>query len=293
MTTPAVFMAQVPARQPGWISLHVFIHDFARLSHFVRECLGGLELPMRSGCFFIRYWVGGPHVRLRFQVPEWRERIEERIRLYLRRHPVEGTLDPTRFYAVYHSYREAEPDWYWCESGSMHYIDYQPEPERYGGPVGLPLCEDYFAWDSNMVIRILHEQPDSACQSIMLGYCLVHLTVLRQLGLRSSYLRAVHGVASDGEIAAYAERFLQYDPQALPAGLLSARQQFRDRSYFQDYLPSLQARLHLLAHDLSVRHVEDIPRIFDALLHMSFNRIGIGPRRERTVRLTALYLEIQ
>ena len=55
----------------SWLSLHFFHHG--DLDRLLVECVGPLVLALkREGAiaesFFLRYWNGGPHIRLRLAV---------------------------------------------------------------------------------------------------------------------------------------------------------------------------------------------------------------------------------
>ncbi|PGP66465.1 hypothetical protein COA00_21855, partial [Bacillus cereus] len=54
-----------------WNSIHVFLHDSNNYHSFMEEDLNLFLQEMKKNklidkWFFIRYWEGGPHIRLRF-----------------------------------------------------------------------------------------------------------------------------------------------------------------------------------------------------------------------------------
>ena len=59
---------------PNWLSLHVFLSDPVRTERYLRERLHPAIQRWRADrlldrWFFIRYWEGGPHLRIRLAGP--------------------------------------------------------------------------------------------------------------------------------------------------------------------------------------------------------------------------------
>lgn len=145
-----------------WIAGHLFHADLDRVVQgFVRPLVVDLEAEgWITGFFFIRYGLGGPHVRLRIRPIREAERLavdrmegfaheflanevsdcsidEESIRL-----GNEATLknDPNEVD------RSVYPD------NSFHVRPFRPEVERYGGPNRIGLSLDFFTLSSLAVL---------------------------------------------------------------------------------------------------------------------------------------------
>lgn len=166
--------------RPGWISLHVFYAGDADplLTEWVRPMLPQLRADgLVTGWFFVRYWLEGPHVRLRLRpaadVPAdaVSATVEDDLSGFLARHPapdlpVGGTQEQHRalFVAEY-----GRPAWnrLYGRSGTMplrannsyRKVDYEPEYARYGGPHGMRLSEWHFEASSDLVLRLLADGP--------------------------------------------------------------------------------------------------------------------------------------
>lgn len=278
-----------------WTSLHIFIHDFARIDAFLREGLATLPAPVLRQSFFVRYWYGAPHVRLRFRGSQWRPMVESRLHEYLRAHPFVSTLDPGIYYVAYANHLATEvpstqqPAWY--ENGSIHEIPYVREVDRYGGQQGVRLAEKYFVWDSGAMLNLIGTERASTIEKIMLGYCLAHRAVLRELKLDLDHDATISALLPDVvERNVIADKAREKISAQVPT-LHALWRAWHAGQYFARYLLPLRQRLHALGTELIGREVVGVPAIFSSLLHMSFNRAGIPPIAEATIRWWAASLE--
>ncbi|WP_165521730.1 thiopeptide-type bacteriocin biosynthesis protein [Micromonospora zingiberis] len=161
----------------GWLSVHVFYASNANpmLVEGVRPLVDELrDEGLISRYFFIKYWMEGPHVRLRVLPapgvdPELvRARVDEAIAAFLRRRPALyevdseglGELYKQMFLAEYGQQRwdaEYGPTGVMPmrENNSAHHIPYEREYGRYGGPAGIELAEWHFEHSSDVVLDLL------------------------------------------------------------------------------------------------------------------------------------------
>lgn len=131
--------------QRAWLSGHFFYNN-----DLTSLLLDGL-LPWASTLlgkgvaeqfFFIRYAENGPHLRLRLLgvpnrlVSEAVPYLEEKAAAYFVQNPSVSRKD-------------APPDWQ--PNDSVVWITYEPEIERYGGPVAIRLAEQHFQASSEAV----------------------------------------------------------------------------------------------------------------------------------------------
>lgn len=275
---------------PAWTSLHVFIHDFARLDAFLCECLAGMPRAFLADAFFVRYWLGGPHVRIRFRNADAAPALEAHVRAWLARNAFASDLEPESYYRRFASQLHTEPRHYWHGNGELHYIPYEPEVARYGGPAGLAPCERFFVDDSNAILALLRGHAGAPMEKILLGCCLVHYEVLAQAGLLDAYLAACHDVAGLGELgAALRTRMGAALDRAMP-GLRAAGARYDAGAYFPTALAAYCDRLQRVCAALAGVSAPGVPAILHSLLHMSFNRAGVIPLREQSIRLFALAL---
>jgi thiopeptide-type bacteriocin biosynthesis protein len=206
--------------EPGhddWISLHVFYAANANpvLVQCVRPMVARLrERGLLAKWFFIRYWLEGPHVRIRLlpteprHAEELRRTAEEEIRAFLRRRPAlyeddrdrSGELYRNMFLAEYSQERWDElygPDGTmpFRDNNSVHAIAYEREFDRYGGPAAMALAESHFQESSETVLTLL-ETTNVHVRTVLLGQA-AQLT----MGLCFAFLR------DEERIAQFLERY--------------------------------------------------------------------------------------
>src|SRR5262249_37822695 len=141
----------------SWCSLHVYFHSDQ--DSLLVGCVDPLSRELKSRglislLFYLRYWRGGPHVRLRFLANgdccrETALKIAcDRISESLRLHPSSATIDR-------HTYRDIERQSARFENGTTDEGDlhannswtiekYEPELTKYGGSRGIAIAEQAF-----------------------------------------------------------------------------------------------------------------------------------------------------
>jgi len=146
----------------GWTSLHCFLHWSARdfdefLTGSVRPVLDGARADgALADWFYIRYWEGGPHLRLRARDV----RDPHRMRCLLARRVAASArpvLDLTRESFPPTARRQSA----WFSHGAVEEIEYRPETRRYGGPDALPVMERVFCRSTEIALDALAAAPQS------------------------------------------------------------------------------------------------------------------------------------
>lgn len=162
---------------PDWIAIHIF---YASDSNPVLvECLRPLVRQLQRDSlirryFFIKYWMEGPHVRLRLltTTPDYAEAVmavaEPQITQFLKRRPALYEVDHESIRPHYKQmfiaeYGEAAWIQSYGEEGQMPFrpnnshdvFPYEPEYGRYGGPEGVELAEWHFEHSSDVVLDLL------------------------------------------------------------------------------------------------------------------------------------------
>lgn len=114
-----------------------------------------MEEHLAEQFFFIRYWELGPHIRLRFKgescmlTGELKSRMETFFGDFFRKHP-----SPRREPA---EVRKLPKDRQWIDNNSLKFVPYEPEVQRYGGPVGILMAERQFEISSRAVLSVMEE----------------------------------------------------------------------------------------------------------------------------------------
>ena len=174
----------------GWLSLHVFYAANANpvLVHCVRPLVRRLrEQGLLRSWFFIRYWLEGPHVRLRLLPADAAAAgrvaaiAEQAIADFLRRRPAlyeedrnsSGDMYKNMFLAEYSQDRwdelyGADGEMPFRDNNSLAHIPYERELARYGGPEGMTLAEWHFEQSSELVVTLL-ETTNVHVRTVLLG----------------------------------------------------------------------------------------------------------------------------
>jgi thiopeptide-type bacteriocin biosynthesis protein len=174
----------------GWVSLHVYYNKDPR--PLLTDCIAPLIARLRAEellarYFFIRYFEGGLHVRLRLlpvdpgSVAPLKALAEAAIGRFLERRPCLISLPGTHMPSTFSRWFEFEygadtlREAYGSEglipyrpNNSLHYIDYRPEEDRYGGAGGVALAEEHFEASSDVALACLRE-TNSHVRTILLG----------------------------------------------------------------------------------------------------------------------------
>ena len=201
----------------GWISLHVFYA--ANANPVLVRCVRPLVADLRArgllrSWFFIRYWLEGPHVRLRLlpagpsAAAEVAATAQDALARFLRERPAlyeedrdsSGELYKNMFLAEYSQERwdelyGADGTMPFRDNNSVAPIPYERELSRYGGPVGMELAEWHFQESSEMVLTLL-ETTNVHVRTVLLGQA-AQLTA----ALCFAFL------GDEGEVAAFLTRY--------------------------------------------------------------------------------------
>ena len=170
-------MADVPSPvDHQWLSVHVFYASNA--NPMLVECVQPLVDRLRADglitrYFFIKYWMEGPHVRLRVLPapgvdPELvRTEVDTAVAEFLRRRPALYETDTEGLGDLYKQMYLAEygQERWDAEYGdgvmpfrpnnSFAHIPYEREFGRYGGPAGIEVAEWHFEKSSDVVLDLL------------------------------------------------------------------------------------------------------------------------------------------
>jgi thiopeptide-type bacteriocin biosynthesis protein len=175
---------------PRWLSFHVFYA--ANSNPMLAEGVGPVVRRLREEgliqrWFFIRYWLEGPHVRLRVLPADGADadgiatRVREALEAMLARRPAlyEADRDASaelfkRMYLAEYSEEKwnaeygADGEMPYRANNSVHEIAYEQELDRYGGPAGMALSEWHFERSSDLVLRLL-TTTNLHMRSVLLG----------------------------------------------------------------------------------------------------------------------------
>src|SRR5579875_2973829 len=93
-----------------WQSVHVYYYDEQKKDALLLDCVQPLFVqarPITPRLFFVRHWLRGPHLRLRFYCSPTqfavalKPLIESIVGSYLRQHPSSAHLDEEQLKGLY------------------------------------------------------------------------------------------------------------------------------------------------------------------------------------------------
>ena len=262
-----------------WVSVHAFHHgdQDALLLGGVRPLLAELRAAgLVEEFFFLRYWDGGPHLRLRFLPPstvdgdQLQRLVLDRLRRHLAAHPAPesaAVADYPRFAPVL-ARREGVTEYLRRPrpNNTVRPVRYVPETERYGDGADLVAVERHFGESSRIALGLIAAGATRGQR---------HTTALCAVQL--AWLAAGHRPP------------VSADPDA-DARYLADRQRLR----------TLKIRVAEIAEGTSTlpasgalttwwRSIGAAPvrRVADLCAHLLCNRLGLGYPDERRVRQLA------
>ena len=169
-----------------WQALHIFIVDPAQQNKFLLDVIYPevnkfLTEGRVSQWFFMKYWEGGPHLRVRVKniSQEDFSVLKQTFSTRIGTHKDNSALSREDFYR--HNKFDGEAvdsnTLPWFEPGSVEEITYQPEFERYGGEFAMPISEQMFCASSEFAVDILKHSLESSNDKITLAFDLLLMGV--------------------------------------------------------------------------------------------------------------------
>ncbi|WP_405480798.1 thiopeptide-type bacteriocin biosynthesis protein [Streptomyces anulatus] len=164
-----------------WRTWHLHVPSGDRSAHdrVVVDAVGPVlhTLPGRPW-FFLRYWHGGPHIRLRIgdltddQAASAEQLLAERLVDAGRLREGETAMDPADYARTAASMTTAGDQPSHQEVTGMlepgvHRFAYHPEHERYGGRELMPETEQLFDLSSRLVLAFLRREPSTGARALL------------------------------------------------------------------------------------------------------------------------------
>ena len=170
----------------SWLSVHIYYNEpWERLLSEV--LLPYVEILERMGIlesyFFVRYWVRGPHIRLRLLAST--ELIEKMLRQNLEEHFQNYFESVPSMRQEPHYPAGVEAAQKWLPNNTLQYVTYEQEYARYGGERGMAIAEQQFALSSRVVLKMISPQwHEWSYDDAMGGAIRLHLCFLAAAGMQ-------------------------------------------------------------------------------------------------------------
>jgi len=274
--------------EEDWISLHIFYHTGDRSELAVRLIRPVVAELMRNELiktfFFVRYTLGGPHVRLRLlpypgnrdTVREW---AQQKIEQFLKQHPSPQALPDEEVRKQNLRILSQDPnerDGTIYPDNSCRELPFIPEVERYGGPDLLEHSILFFDLSSRRALELLCQRSTSTPVWLATALGLLRRLILG-FAMDTDELQSITGiphVASPeitARIVAKADRVFE-----------QSRESFL-RLFRQDIERLSLAATHVDDFEMATCFGREIrgaaaparPRILTSHLHMTSNRLGL------------------
>ena len=161
----------------NWKSLYIYCHSLDA-QELLMIALEPTLNKMTDKWFFIKYWRGGPHLRLRFLDAriEIKDEIENVITSFFEENKVYN-IGRVEYYKniSFDGEEEDEEALPWFESGTWFYEDYIPETERYGDGKLLEISENIFYYSSQLALEIFKNVRGINKRIVISSYIMYHL----------------------------------------------------------------------------------------------------------------------
>lgn len=267
-----------------WKSKHIFIHDYILLEKFLKNnLLPFLDNSSVDNYFFIRYWDGGPHIRLRykFNTKEEESYMEEsliRLLAEFKENNSDYKFKPVTYNnAVIETENVKPSDVY--PNFSIQDIVYYPEFSRYGGVAVMEKSENLFVESSKFASLIIQKFERSQIYSIAIDLMYGCARIANECGYFEDYNKFFYGYRGIWE---------KFSGSITPPELKSTIKRRVSRlqeetstcEFYKSYFNCFKDSLEYIKNNQTEVHPDYIMYIAISHIHMLNNRLGISPEHE-------------
>ena len=180
-----------------WCSKHFFYHLEEKHDELLVKLVRCLDDYKLTGdiekYFFIRYWEGGPHLRLRYQLTETGNHkhldseLEQVAYTFWEQFPTTNQLSQERYNTIFAEVPDSDSSMEKQLYPSEKIVDipYHPEVERYGSGELMELSEQLFEQSSYIAVDIIWRVTGQTSSSRRLILCCGLLVELEAILLKS------------------------------------------------------------------------------------------------------------
>lgn len=272
-----------------WISYHVFYHNSEKNDALIEVIAEKAREFMRKKLidkwFFLRYWEGGPHLRIRFLNPSQLvdDDFVNLISEFIKENPNQDILTKEEYYRGHRFDGEAvdikKIGWH-LEGEIKNYI-YQPEYDRYGGKSLIENSETIFMWSSDLVEKIIK------------GTNSFEMKLIYSSAISLIILEGILEIMPDFPIGNFLEETIEFwsafelDSEEKILAFYETNTHIiskvidgiNEDANFKFYLDKMLNEFHKIQLNISDKNV--FASIVGSQLHMMNNRMGISPSLER------------
>jgi len=286
----------------AWISVHAFYQDDLDLllTAVVAPLVDELAADgMAQNAFFLRYWDGGPHLRLRVRPADGADRVEVRRLIgdrfvdYLSHWPSADRISALEYagvaprLALGENLRSWEPLPY--PNNTIAFLPYRREHDRFGYGTSMEAAERHFVESSRIALRVvLQAVPRGQRAAVATTLTLIAWFVgdrdPRRLAAWLAERQRATGASDQPASPADVDGRDRMIGLARRAQVLAeTAAELSDEGTLVDWARSM---LRLRAA-LSAQVAVDTRAVLDRCAHLICNRLGLPPATEATLRRQA------
>jgi len=283
-----------------WSSYHIFYYHQKNLDTVISMIYKYCDLKKTKGdiskWFYIRYWDGSPHIRLRILAEDSLDMIGlfNQIQKYIKDNPSLIELIPEDYYAGMEQFKESDTEMQeWFSEGEIISKTYVRESDRYGGDSLMDITEDLFMLSSELAWIVQEKSPD------------FNLRLLLSYALLEKMTKHLFLYESTEELASLFQGVIDFWGSRNHTSIQSINQFYHKN---QSVLSKMQ---RVIAHDQKIlKKIALIEQSIAVLksqvtdkyyynsiiishIHMFCNRIGVAPIYEQAIYTQLLKFENQ
>ncbi|WNS43482.1 thiopeptide-type bacteriocin biosynthesis protein [Paenibacillus sp. MMS20-IR301] len=153
-----------------WHSYHIYYYDQLKQDSLILYICNQMEQAALNNTiskwFYIRYWEGGPHIRLRYLSEFEHSEIIEAINDFVQANKSGIRISKQAYYESINLNSEGDTRQLeqlpWYPEGEIVNILYKPEYERYGGNEAIGMSETLFMYSSLLAAEIISKLKSSS-----------------------------------------------------------------------------------------------------------------------------------
>jgi thiopeptide-type bacteriocin biosynthesis protein len=248
--------------------------------------------------FWLRYWDGGPHLRLRVRptTSDLADRTRREIRSccvdYLRRCPAPSDLTEAEYAATAASFAALEhagPPLALQPHDSVRFLPYRREPHVYGCGASVDAVERHFVESSSLAMMVLRSHPTAAARN-SLGFHLIATSwLMAHVGAGYGAIPQRFAVLARRHAADARRRYgaASADCRAAWQRCTTVVSEHTAGRPTKGVLGAWTRSLTRLRDALAATRAVDVPAIVDTAAHLACNRLGVPFPDELTLRFLA------
>lgn len=256
-----------------WKSLYIYCHSLDAQESLMLALEPTLS-KMSDKWFFIKYWIGGPHLRLRYLDSriEIKYEIENVVTSFFEENKI-FNLSRDEYYKniSFDGKEEDEEALPWFESGTWFYEAYIPETERYGEGKLLEISERIFCYSSKLALEIFKNVKGINKRIVISSYIMYYLLKYNG-GLQASFLNSYQ---------AYWKTMVVHEPKINRNVIRDVFMSIESGQVRFMFIDNMLENIYREFADLrGLIDVNGVLYILSSQIHMMNNRISVTPEFE-------------